>query len=287
MDAYVEVTIGGNTERHPIEGSQITLGKSGTATISLPTAHELELEHLLIAPRGKEGCWVSTSQGALTPTKLRGKPFASGMVKWGSELVLGKIRIKVTNKKAKVKGEGPSPIVAIGGIAIVGILAFMFLRGDDGLVPSAEGIEPPNLFPEAEPSCEGDGDVAERARQAEYAGDTRGDRYHYDPGDGVLAVADYGRAAACLRSLGRAEEATDVEAVRTSLRESIESDYAGLRLHLGHALDVSDWSAATRDAERLTDLTQHLDDDPYTQWLEQTLRIVRAKAQREEQNAED
>ena len=34
------------------------------------------------------------------------------------------------------------------------------------------------------------------------------------------------------------------------------------------------------------DLTQHLDDDPYTEWLEQTLRIVRAKAQREEQNSE-
>ena len=56
MDAFVEVVKpDGTQERFPVEGAQITLGKSGTAGISIPTANELELEHLLIAPRGKEG----------------------------------------------------------------------------------------------------------------------------------------------------------------------------------------------------------------------------------------
>ena len=98
MDAFVEVVKeDGTQERFPIEGAQITVGKSGTAGVSIPAAAELELEHLLIAPRGKEGCWVSTSQGALTPTKYKGKAFNSGMVPWGAEFAIGSLRVRVTN----------------------------------------------------------------------------------------------------------------------------------------------------------------------------------------------
>ena len=42
MDAFVEVVKpDGTQERYPVEGAQVTLGKSGTAGISIPTANEL------------------------------------------------------------------------------------------------------------------------------------------------------------------------------------------------------------------------------------------------------
>jgi hypothetical protein len=289
MEAFVEVTDSeGKKERHPISGAQVTLGKSGTAMISLPTANELELEHLLIAPRGKEGCWVSTSQGALTPTTLKGKPFASGILKWGAELHIGRVRVRVTNKKTKAKGgkSSLSPVVVLGGLAILGAGAWMLLRPGTLEVPTSQGLIPPDLFEALDGSCSGDdGTAAERAEQAEYNGHVTGDRYQYAPGDGVEAVRYYLVAASCLREAGRTTDASEVDRFREELVSTINADYAGLRLHLEHSMAVENWADSVRDSERLVGLVSHLGDDPYGAWLGQTLRISRARAQLAEQEA--
>jgi len=280
MDAYVEVVYeDGRKDRFPIEGAQVTLGKSGTAGISLPTSGELELEHLLIAPRGKEGCWVSTSQGARTPTKLKGKVFDSGMVGWGSELIIGTVRIKLTNKKPSKGGEdGPSKVVLLGGVAIVAVVLFMILEPGQEMVPSGEGIEPPDLFTALPTTCEEvDADAA--AQRLEYAAHSRGDRYSYDPQDGVMAVMLYAQAKACYEEAGEGDQAEVMDEARQTMQEKVNADFAAIRLRLHHALSVEDWEAAEREAEALDALTSELsEDDPYTAWLDQLLRIVRANA---------
>lgn len=281
MDAYVEVTKpDGTTERFPIEGAQVTLGKSGTAGISLPTAHDLELEHLLIAPRGKEGCWVSTSQGAVTPTKMKGKPFTNGMVPWNTDLVIGRFKVRITNKKPKARGaggEGPSKVVLIGGGLAVALAAWTFLGADPAGVPSSAGIEPPSLFDGLDGTCPPDGATQEEAGKLEYRGHVRGDRYRYDPRDGIAAVGLYRQADACYRSLGEGQKATNVRTAGESMQREIDADYAARRLRLHHALEVDDWRTAVRESEELVGLTEHLRDHPYVDWLKQTLRIVRAK----------
>lgn len=279
MDAYVEVVYeDGRKDRFPIEGAQVTLGKSGTAGISLPTSGELELEHLLIAPRGKEGCWVSTSQGARTPTKLKGKTFDSGMVGWGSELVIGSVRIKLTNKKPSKGGEGPSKVVLLGGVAIVGVVLFMIMKPGQESVPTGEGIEPPDLFASLPTACE-DADADSAAERLEYAAHSRGDRYSYDPQDGVMAVMLYAQAKACYEQAGKGDQAETMDEARQAMQEKVNADFAAIRLRLHHALSVEDWDAAEREAEALDALTSELgDEDPYTAWLDQLLRIVRANA---------
>lgn len=288
MDAYVEVVHeDGRKDRFPIEGAQVTLGKSGTAGISLPTSGELELEHLLIAPRGREGCWVSTSQGARTPTKLKGKPFESGMVPWGAELTIGTIRIKLTNKKpSKGGGEGPSKVVLLGGVAIVAVVLLMFLKPGQDSVPSGEGIEPPDLFASLPTTCE-DGDASEAAERLEYAAHSRGDRYSYDPQDGVQAVMLYAQAKACYEQAGDSERAEVMEESRVAMQEKVDADFAAIRLRLHHALSVEDWEAAEREAEAIDALTNELaEDDPYVEWLDRVLRIVRANARYRPQTEE-
>lgn len=280
MDAYVEVVFeDGRKDRFPIEGAQVTLGKSGTAGISLPTSGELELEHLLIAPRGKEGCWVSTSQGARTPTKLKGKPFDSGMVGWGSELVIGSVRIKLTNKRpSKGGGEGPSKVVILGGLGIVAVVLLMVLEPGEESLPSGEGIEPPDLFATLPTECDDD-DAEAAAERLEYAAHSRGDRYNYDPQDGVMAVMLYAQAKACYEDAGNGEQAEVMEESREAMQEKVNADFAAIRLRLHHALSVEDWEAAEREAEALDALTSEMSgEEPYTEWLDRVLRIVRANA---------
>lgn len=283
MDAFVEVVQpDGTQERFPIEGAQATVGKSGTAAISIPTASELELEHLLIAPRGKEGCWVSTSQGALTPTMLKGKPFTSGMVPWGSEFAIGKLRIRVTNKRASVKKEGQvSPVILLAAVVVIALAAYVFLQGGTESLPSAEGIEPPELFTNLAGSCPEGGDPGTQAQQIEYRAHSRGDRYRYNLRDGVQAVQLYDQAAACYRSDGNTSQAEEMVRQRDEMKDTIESDYAARRLRLHHALQTEDWESASVETRSLAQLTSHLEgDDAYVTWLERTRRIVQARYDR-------
>ena len=286
MDAYIEVVkTDGSQERYPIEGAQITVGKSGTAGVSIPTATELELEHLLVAPRGKEGVWVSTSQGALTPTKYKGKAFNSGMVPWGAEFQIGSLKIRVTNKKAGEKKEGGiSPVVAIGGIGIVGACVFMLMQETSSTVPPPPAEDAPVLF-------EGVGDSAcpanTQARDLEYEAHSRGDRYRYNLRDGVQAVRLYDQARACYtgQSDGAAKAAEMAEEAE-QLKAHIEADYAARRLRLHHATEVEDWQRVVLETTALLQLTEHLTTEgdemhPYADYLERARRIAQAQADRE------
>jgi hypothetical protein len=275
MDAFVEVIRqDGSSERFPIEGQQATLGRSGTAGISLPTEAYLEMEHLLLAPRGREGCWVSISQGAATPVTFKGKPFSNGMVKWGAELAVGSIKLRVTNKRATVKKEGQvSPVIIIAAVLVLAGAAFMLTRDQGAGVPSSEGLEPPELFTTAQ-TCPAGGSGS----QVEQEADSRGDRYPYDPRDGVAAVQLYGQAASCYTAAGSASDSQRVASAGATLQATVDADYASRRLRLGRALSNDRFADALREANALLRLTQHLTDNDYVAWLTNMQRIVEARA---------
>ena len=282
MDAFVEVVnTDGTKERFPIEGPQVTLGKSGSAQISIPTARELELEHLLIAPRGKEGVWVSTSQGAMTPTHYKGKPFVNGMVPWGSEFVIGSLRIRVTNKR-ETKGEQKvSPVLLVALVVVLVGGVFMLMSGDESSLPSSEGLEPPELFTTAA-ECPTTGEPSANASSAEYRAHSRGDRMRYDPRDGVQAVMLYDEAAACYRQAGDSEKASEMERYRDEMKETVTAEYAARRLRLHHALQTEDWEQAVIETRALLRLTAFVDpENDYVVWLERTRRIVQARWDKE------
>ncbi len=267
----------GTQERFPIEGAQITLGKSGSAGVSIPAATELELEHLLIAPRGKEGCWVSASQGAMTQTKLKGKPFESGMVPWGAEFVIGRLRIRVTNKRAGDGDKKISPVLLIALVGALGALAFVFLGKGADTLPSAEGIEPPELFVDIDYGCPA-GDAAGNAQDIEYRAHSRGDRYRYDLRDGVTAVQLYGRSATCYGQASNQGKQRSMEGQRDEMIETVNAEYAARRLRLHHALQTEDWEKASTQTRALDRLTDHIDgENTYRVWLDRTRRIVQAR----------
>jgi len=277
MDAFVEITRpDGSSERFPIEGAQATLGRSGTAGISLPGESQLELEHILIAPRGKEGCWISASQGAMTPVMVKGRPFQSGILKWGTSLSIGSLKLTVTNKRATTKGgqNSVSPVLVLGLVAALAALAWMFLSEEPGSMPSAEGMEAPALFSDEAVECP----AGQTGPQLEQAADSRGDRYVYDPRDGVASVRLYKEAAACFAASG--EHAADAQrATRESqqIQSTIDADYAARRLLLGRDLETEDWHAVERQSNALLSMTRHLEGNDWRAWLDQVHRIAQAR----------
>ncbi len=281
MNTFVEITKqDGTSDRHPIVGQQVTLGRSGTAGISLPHAMNMELEHLLIAPRGKEGCWVAVTQGAKTPTHYKGKPFQSGMLKWNSELRVGELTIKVTNKSTAAKDKkGPSPVLLLAVVAALAFVGYLviFSDGTDS-IPSIEGIEPPELFVE-NGACPTSGSPQDNAMRLENQAHSRGDRYFYEMRDGVEAVGLYASAAECYRSLGNSEAATRMDARKAEMTARITADYAARRLRMTRSLAEEDYEATRREVNALLSLTSHLDENnDYIQWLKHTRRVVIARA---------
>lgn len=281
MNTFVEIMKeDGTSDRHPIDGQQVTLGRSGTAGISLPHAMNMELEHLLIAPRGKEGCWVAVTQGAATPTYFKGKPFQNGMLKWGSELRVGALTIKVSNKTTTAKDKkGPSPVLLLLGVVAILGLGYMMIFGDktDSILPT-DGIEPPDLFVETG-ACPSSGTPLANATRLENQAHSRGDRYFYEMRDGVEAVGLYASAAECYRSIGNNEDAARMDAREAEMGARITADYAARRLRMTRALAEEDYEGTRRELNALISLTAHLDENnDYIQWLKHTRRVVIARA---------
>lgn len=279
MEAYVIITReDGSAERFPIEADQVTIGKSGTAGIALPEFHELELEHLLVAPR-KEGCWVSTSEGALTPTLHKGKPFGSGMLPWGSELSIGRLHIRLTDRRARSpisneEGGARTRVLLLAAVAIASYAGYVFLLPKPVGLPSDAGIEPPALFAESY-ACPRNGDAGANALDAEYRAFSHADRYAFDPADGVRAVELFGEAKTCWSSAGQADRARRAGEFQAELVQEVDTQYATARLTLARAISGERWDLATEATERLQALTKHLDEeDPYVNWLSRVHRIV-------------
>lgn len=270
MEAYVEIIReDGSLERHRIENEQITVGKSPTAGVPIPDGRDLEPEHLLIAPRG-EGCWVAIAQGARVAAKVRGEAFQHGMVAWGTEIEIGSLKIKVTDSLPKDKKDGEqktSPIVLIGGVGIIGVLAWTMLSdpGGHGLETRAPS-EPLQIF-DAEVTCPTTGAQALYMADEDAEGAlAKSERYPFDASDGVESVQLYRRSQACYALVGQTEAANRMRQEGDWMQHRIEEDYTTHRLRLERAMEQQRWPDALLETRALLALTRHRD-HPYVQWL--------------------
>jgi hypothetical protein len=276
MDAYVEVQRpDGTQERHRIEGEQATVGRSPAAGITVTGVDELEPEHLLVAPR-PDGCWVAVAKGARVGAVVRGQPFEHGVLAWGTEIEIGPLRLRVTDQlPATKKDEKQSPVVMIGGVVLVGLLAWLFLFDEEAALPSSTATPPP-LFGGAVPCpAQGPGALHVAGESAD-EGAARAERYIFAAQDGVRAVNAYARAQACYAAGGNAAEAQRMQDARDRLARRIEEDYGSHRLRLERALENGDYPEALLQARALRRLTSHLTGD-YVEWLkllEQRLQLL-------------
>jgi hypothetical protein len=283
MEAYVEVIReDGTLERTRIEGEQITVGRSPTAGIPLPDARDLEPEHLLIAPRG-EGCWVAIAQGAKIQAKVRGQPFQHGMVEWGSEVEIGGLRFRVTDKPPQEQSKGKSqasPLVIIAGV-LGAVVVIWSLQGEEATGLETEAPEAYPLFADltACPVTDPMQSMA-RAEQSAEAGLAKSERYPFDPADGLDSVVLYDTAYVCYTAQRSTAAATEMQRERDYMRHRIQEDYDTHRLRMTRALELERYDdALIEDRALLALVRERGGDHPYVQWLvrmERQLQLLTA-----------
>jgi hypothetical protein len=285
MEAYVEVIReDGTLERTRIEGEQITVGRSPTAGVPLPDARDLEPEHLLIAPRG-EGCWVAIAQGAKIGAKVRGQPFQHGMVEWGSEIEIGGLRFKVTDKPPQEAGkpkQTTSPVVIIAGV-LGAVVVIWSLQGDDAVGLETEAPEPYALFADltACPAPPGTPPMT-RATQAAEEALAKSERYPFDPADGLDSVVLYDTAFVCFQAQGASVPAQEMQRERDYMRHRIQEDYDTHRLRMTRALELERYDDALLEDRALLALVRERGEaaqSPYVAWLvrmERQLQLLTA-----------
>ena len=282
MEAYVEVIReDGTLERTRIEGEQITVGRSPTAGVPLPDARDLEPEHLLIAPRG-EGCWVAIAQGSKVGAKVGGQPFQHGMVAWGSEIEVGGLRFRVTDKPPQDQNKPKtqaSPVIIIAGILGV-VVVLWALQGEEVVGLETEAPEPYPLFADLT-ACPVSGVQAmTRATQSSEAALAKSERYPFDPADGRDSVVLYDTAYVCFQAQGATAPAQEMLRERDYMRRRIQEDYDTHRLRMGRALELERFDDALLEDRALLALVRERGGDhPYVQWLvrmERQLQLLTA-----------
>ncbi|MEM9190059.1 MAG: FHA domain-containing protein [Myxococcota bacterium] len=269
MQAFVEVIRpDGSRARHRIDGEQATLGRSPTAGVPLVNADDLLPEHLLLAPRA-EGCWVAVADGAQPVALVGGHPVSGQVVPWGTEIELGKSRIRITDKPPKLSAREDkrvtSPVMLVAFIAIP-FVGWMLLSDSEAELPSGPGSDPPELYTLTD-ECPENGDPETQAIDAAEAASARSDRYPFDAQDGVQAVNLYSIAAACYARAGRNGDANRLRRERDRLTRRIDEDYRTGRLRLERALEYQRYDEAIAEAQALLALLRHLPDHEYTVWL--------------------
>lgn len=275
MEAYVEIIReDGTLERHPLSGDHTTVGRSAMAGVPIPDGHDLEPEHLRITPRGSEGCWVAIAQDAKREARVRGEPFQHGMLAWGTEIDLGGIRLRVTDSLPKeVKdGQRPSPIVILGLVAILAVLAWTMAGEPNRTNLELQApTEPLQLF-DAEVGCPVAGaNALYRADQDAEHALAKSERYPFESGDGIESVTLYRRAQACYVTVGEPEPAARMQREAEWMQARIEEDYATHRMRLERALAQERWPDALFETRALIALTRHRN-HPYVEWLERNAR---------------
>lgn len=276
LDAWLEIIReDGTLERQRLEGERITVGRSPAAGIPIPDARQLDPEHLMLAPRA-DGCWVAVAQGASVPVHVRGEPFQHGMVTWNSEIVIGGLKLRITDaipKEQKAGGDKPvSTPVLIAFFVIIPFVGWMLLSDPDVGIDLTPASAPPPLFDEVTQCTTAGGTARHHADRDAEAAIAKAERYPFAAQDGVQAVRLYRRAQACYAAINAATEAQVMSREAEVLERRIDEDQRTHRLRLDRALRQGRLPDALVETRALIEIYRHREGDAYVAWLHQLAR---------------
>jgi len=274
MSATIEIQIPGkDTVSRKLPTDQpTTVGRTASGGLAVPSARHLEREHFIVEPRMR-GCHVMVLPGAHTDASLKGRPFNDGLVAWGETLLIGPIQVRFSQGS-----QGPSPVLLIGSVVIVGLVAFMLSQ--DSRTESLSGSMPeaPQLSFASQPCSETGVAARVRAEELEEQALASGERYAFDLTDGMDAARIFREASACYAQAGDKTSADRTEQSHVNWRTRLSERYSAHRLRLRVALDRGQARVAEKQLKALYQFLSDFEDHPYYQWMAQVQNQLRVAA---------
>ena len=281
----------GNIETMSIDSDRVVIGSGAHCEIRLPL-DQAKSEHVALTIAGTS---VRAEARAFDPpATVNGVPLSQSILQSGSVLGVGQTQIMVEvaelalgagqNIAAKNQ-EKTSPVtLALGAVVLLGGAAMLFMPQG---APSDALTLPkiPELWGPPETSCpqktrEG---AAQYARDHRLIADGKRERRPFRVQDGVAAVPEYERTAACFRAAGEAALADDSLLIAKRLRSTIQEDYRTHQVRLEYTASRNFLTEAQHEVHVLLDMLDGRTEDQkrasseFTTYLSQLDRSLRLK----------
>jgi hypothetical protein len=246
--------LSGQVEGIDVEAERAMLGSGSHCEIRLPI-DQARLEHLRIE-LAADGTVLATAVSFEPPPQLNGVAFTKSQILPDSVITLNQTQILIqaldaTAGQSKVK-KGSSPITIVALLLILAAGAFLLFSPED----QEAGVkldDQPDLFEGAPAAtCPQQGPQAlEQAKQFLNIASVKRERRPFFAQDGVVAVPNFERAAACFKSGADVNMAKYAEGVAAYLRADLTRDYRKIRVGLDYHIRVQEYTSAKYDVERL------------------------------------
>ncbi len=258
----------GNRQSFSLTDERVVVGTSAKCQVLIDRP-EVSPEHLLLSPR-PDGCWVAVAKGVSTPALVDGQVFERGMLPWGRSVLIGPIRLVLTDGTQAARsggreggakeGEKTSPVIIIAALVVVPVCLWMAFQDPPGSEsPQRPRAEPPALFDSAPRTCpQTDPALAlQAAEESTRIALSKVERMPFHTQDGIDAVNDYNQSAACYRLTGDTASAQAATQQADAIRARLEDAYQAHRFNLDRALEQNRNEDALVEVRLLAALVAH------------------------------
>jgi hypothetical protein len=235
---------------------------------------EAAVEQLVIEARDEE---VHASVRSLEPQcRMNGAPFLEGRLTPDSLVEVGGVALRVvlaelkdTKKPVKRSSSATPPWVQALGLLGVGAGLFFATRTpEEADSVLAEAVSPPALFSTAAVACPQSDPAAARSLAEQEAEDaeSKAERAPFYPGDGLVAVRLYQRAAACHERAGDADTAREEREAARLLSRQLSDELHVRHVRLERFLTQQKYDEVERELPTLAEFVRDKS-HPYAHWL--------------------
>ncbi|MCP4446729.1 MAG: hypothetical protein GY811_15485 [Myxococcales bacterium] len=272
------IFVDGRREQHEFGEEHVTVGSSPDAHLCLPL-EEMSPQHVLIVAR-PNGCWVSAARGAATPVLLDGHIVEGQEVKWGAELDVGTVTLRITepSETLRAKEQSVRTALKLGGLVVAALVVFYMLQERVVRAPRAPASAP-ELFEEVVKKCNVEtAESFQRGQELKVAAMAYWERYSFAAQEGIRAARLYGEASSCFSADGRTIFASKMLSERQTVQDRVNRDYQTLHLQLKRALKDGEHTQAKQHLNKLSSYVEHRAGE-YLDWLGRVRRYLRERGQ--------
>ena len=269
----IELHRAGTSQVLEVQADRALVGSGAHCDLRL-LPDEAAVEQLTIETRDDEV--HATVRALKPPVRLNGAPFLEGRLTQDSLLELSGVALRVTltelkEARAQAPRSSSQTHPAVQGVGLVAVAAGLFFVLHKSPPPEsvlAQSVNPPALFAAAPGPCR------ERAPEAALSlaseelvdADSKAERAPFYPGDGLMAVHHYERAAACLKQAGQADRAREATRAAEQLKRELADQLHVHHLRLERLLVQAKYEEGARE---LAIVSSYVEDrtHPYAHWL--------------------